>query len=140
MLNPKATKAITLTLAIICCLQALWIWSELDTKPKLSKVILDIPVNDHMNVYGALQDSGGATVPFIYNYYILTKGSGNKLLHNLENSYPFLRSREPATIRIDQGYVKAEVHGQILDFSSRAIYRQGEVKYLDIDLNAIQPR
>jgi hypothetical protein len=139
MLNPKATKPLIVILAILCLGEALWIWTNVPAKPELSKVILDVAVNDQIHVYGAAQDSGGATVPFVYHYFIQKKASDAPSLSGLQDEQAFLRTREPAQISADNGRIKVTVAGQILAFASRASYQDDGVKFVDIDLTAIQP-
>jgi hypothetical protein len=139
MLNQKATKPLIVILAILCLGEALWICTNAPVKPEFSKVILDVAVNDHIHVYGATQDSGGATVPFVYHYFIRKKTSDAPSLSSLEDEQAFLRTREPAQIAVDNGRIKVTVAGQILAFASRASYQDDGVKFVDIDLTGIQP-
>jgi hypothetical protein len=137
--NSKAAKFLTVILAILFLGEALWIWTNAPVKPEFSKVILDIAVNDHIHIYGAAQDSGGATVPFVYHYFIQKKASNAPSLSSLQDEQAFLRTREPAQINVDNGRIKVTVAGQILAFASRASYQDDGLKFVDIDLTAIQP-
>jgi hypothetical protein len=128
------------TLIAACSIEAVWIVSNYQSPAQLSKIVLTVPFNEDVNVYGAEQDSGGATVPFVYHYFVHTKIPSEILLKSLSEKYSFLQTRTPASITIENGHIKVETHGQILDFSSRALYHHNGVKYVDIDLSARQPR
>lgn len=139
MPKQRVSSSIIVALAFICLCQAFWIWTTSHEQPLLAKVVLDVPVNDHVSVYGAIQDSGGATVPFVYHYFIRRTMAGSSSVGELQDSHAFLRTREPAVIKVEGGRIKVLVVGQVLDFSSRATYQDEGVKFFDIDLTATQP-
>ena len=54
----------------LCVLQAIWILLNYKFTAELSEIIQRYPVGDKAMVYVVLSDSGGATVPLTYHYFV----------------------------------------------------------------------
>lgn len=127
-------------LVLICLAQAFWILIHYRFTAELSEIIQRYPVGDKAMVYVVLSNSGGATVPFTYHYFVHRRIDNNDLaLESLrEEGRAFLvtRDHDAATTVVD-GKVEVTVREKILAFNSPAFFRvDGEYLSVDIWLDA----
>jgi hypothetical protein len=130
---------VLIVLVIVCVVQAVWIASHY-TAPELSKVVSQYPLGDGGMVYVVVDDSGGATVPFIYRYYLSTAFSNDsdvlEALRKQDNAFLVTRDGN-AKVLIDENRVRISVNNSVYRFNSPVLLRRGEQSALvDIWLDA----
>jgi len=80
------------TLALFLLLMGFWWLNQSGDNPAGDKLLRTQKINDHMWLYLTESQSGGATVPFHYRYYLAgdLKGSNSEIVKNLAESFPFI--------------------------------------------------
>ncbi len=120
----------------LCVLQAIWILLNYKFTAELSEIIQRYPVGDKAMVYVVLSDSGGATVPFTYHYFVhrSIEDDGLALESLRENATAFLITRDhDAQTTVFGNQVKIAVKRQIYHFHNPAIVRFDD-DYLAVDV------
>lgn len=142
MQNQKARKWICGVSIILCIGQALYICMSFEALPEPTRVVSINNVGEKGAVYEVLYDSGGATVPFVYRYYLVERqGTTEEVLEKLKNKTPFLVTKSTAAVRnVMRDRVKLEVADTIYDYSNTAFYKvNGEIKIIKFDLDSTMP-
>lgn len=123
-------------LILLCVSQAVWISFSYKVTAELSEIIQRYPVGDKAMVYVVLSDSGGATVPFTYHYFVYRSIDDDSLaLESLrDNATAFLVTRDhDAQTSVFGNQVKVSVRKQVFHFHNPAIVRLDD-DYLAIDV------
>lgn len=142
MQNPSAIKWLLALLTVVTLCQAIWITLSGETRPELTKVMSKTPIGQNGFVYEVLSDSGGATVPFVYFYYVLERQENDKnALSALREKSPFLATRQSgAIVSVSGNRIKAHIQDTVYSFSSVAVYGQkDQTTVVTIDLDSTQP-
>ena len=138
MQSSTVTKWLIICLSVLAVAQSLWIFTP-NPKPELSKVINSYPIGTQSAVYEVLSNSGGATVPMTYLYFVAgRKSDETQVLKMLGDHYPFLVTRQPGAITAVNGLrITARTHDSVYSFTSESLLREGgEVEPVSIDLTA----
>jgi hypothetical protein len=140
MQKPNVTRAALIALAIICLIQGAWIIGHHNFAPELSRVVQRYALGDTGMVYVVVDNSGGATVPFIYRYYLSTRSDDDEqLLQSLsKDDHAFLVTRDgDAKVSVEGMRVKVSVNDSVYRFVSPVSLRRGDRSALvDIWLDA----
>jgi len=142
MLKLKTFKRTAHILLIICIIQSIYIYIQSPASPEPSEIASIIPIDSTGAVYEVLYNSGGATVPFIYRYFIMEKTSNpSEALNKIKSSHPFLVTKESGAVQgTSPGRVKLRTIGMIYYFSNTADYKtNGELKRVKLDLISDMP-
>ncbi|MDF0733750.1 hypothetical protein P0Y43_24025 [Pseudomonas entomophila] len=105
----------------------------------MSRIVSNLPIGKYSAVYEVLSNSGGATVPMTYLYFIAPRQDDEqKALDMLKGLSPFLVTRQPGAIERVQGLkVHARTHDTVYRYSSTAVLREdGEVSPVSVELTA----
>jgi len=138
MLGLRVFKWVTGTLLLACLGLVVLRFITISSMPDPDRVVSVTPLGDGAAVYEILYDSGGATVPFIYRYYVFMQ------LKNEESVLEEVRRLEPFLVATSSGAVKdiagrnvsLEVKGTIYEFKTLARYRvNDEVRSIRFSLN-----
>ena len=123
-------------LLLLCVLQGGWILLSYKFTADLSEVIQRYPVGDKAMVYVVVSDSGGATVPFTYHYFVHRPIEDDILaLESLRNNATaFLVTRDhDAQTSVFGNQVKIAVKRQVFHFHNPAMVRLDD-DYLAVDV------
>ncbi|MDU9392547.1 hypothetical protein [Pseudomonas sp. zfem002] len=136
--HPATCKWLITGLLVLVAAQAFWIFNPAPA-PTLSNVIKTTPIGEHSAVYEVLSNSGGATVPLVYRYFIADREPDEvRALKMLKAHTPFLVTRQSDAIRAVEGLkITALTHARVYAFSNSALLREnGEIQPVTIDLSA----
>ncbi|WP_194790300.1 hypothetical protein [Pseudomonas sp. UFMG81] len=138
MQNRWATKWVTGVLGLLALAQALWIWHPAAV-PSLDKLEHSTPIGTHGAIYEVLSNSGGATTPLTYLYFIADRQDNEQLiLDDLRNRSPFLITKQAGAIQKVEGLkVQVRTHDTVYRYSSVAFLKEdGEALPIIIELTA----
>ncbi|MFJ4375519.1 hypothetical protein ACIP1T_23300 [Pseudomonas japonica] len=138
MQNSAVTKWLIIGLLVLTITQALWIVAS-PSAPELGRVIKTTPIGEHSAVYEVLSNSGGATVPLVYRYFIADREPDEvRALKMLKEHTPFLVTRQSDAISAVEGLkITARTHDRVYEFSNSSLLREnGEIQPVTIDLSA----
>ena len=138
MRSSSGTKWLIIGLLLVIAAQSLGILTP-GPKPELSKIINSYPIGTHSAVYEVLSNSGGATVPMTYLYFVASRQSDEaEALKMLGDHTPFLVTRHPGAITAVDGLkITAQTHDSVYSFTSTSLLREdNEIKPVLIDLTA----
>ena len=81
-----------MTLALLLLVTGWWLFNRGGDDPVRDALLRTQKINDHMWLYMTESQSGGATVPFHYRYYLAgeLKGSNSEIVKYLANGFPFI--------------------------------------------------
>jgi hypothetical protein len=136
MQTPGLGKWACRGLLLLCVSQAIWILLSYKYKAELSEIIQRYPVGDKAMVYVVLSDSGGATVPFTYHYFVHRSIDDDSLaLASLrDNATAFLVTRDhDAQTSVFGNQIKIAVKKQVFHFHNPATVRFDD-EYLTVDI------
>ena len=142
MQSLKACKWLCGGLICICLAQALYIYLASEKVIQPTRVISSVNVDEGGAIYEVLYDSGGATVPFIYRYYLLARQSNmGEVLERMKMTRPFLVTKSTAAVQsVMQDRVKLIVTDTIYDYNNIAFYKvNGKIKIIKFDLDSKMP-
>lgn len=142
MLKPKAYKLAFLTLLLVCIVQTAYIFFSGPFLPEPSRIISVTPVDTAGAVYEVLYDSGGATVPFVYRYFLIEKtDDAVAALDKIKSSSPFLVTQSSGAVRATlPGRVKLRTLDVVYEYRNIAYYEaNGEWKRVKLDLTSDIP-
>lgn len=142
MLKAKKSKRTCLILSAACIMQAIYIYIKSPATPEPSEIISVTPVDSTGAIYEVLYNSGGATVPFIYRYFLMEKiNDPIEALNKIKSSHPFLVTKSPDAVRtVLPGRVKLETLDTIYEYRNSAYYKtNGELKGVKLDLISDMP-
>ncbi|MGE1151723.1 hypothetical protein [Pseudomonas kitaguniensis] len=142
MQNRKGINWHIWLLLAICIGQALYIYINTPSRPDPSKIVTITPVGDGGAIYEVLYDSGGATVPFIYRYFLTTLQPNNEeALKKIKTVTPFLVTKTTQAVRKVAGIkVKLRSDETIYDFRNTAYFKiNGELNIVTFDLESTLP-
>lgn len=142
MQNRKAIKWSIWGLLVICLGQALYIYLAAPGRPEPTRVVSVTEVGEGGAVYELLYDSGGATVPVVYRYFLMAlQSSDAEALHESKRSTPFLVTKSSKAVREVSGdHVKLKVSGTIYEFHSISLFKiNDEIHIVKFDLDSTAP-
>ena len=93
-------------------------------------------------IYEISYDSGGATVPIVYRYFLMDLQPGDEeALQKTKKSVPFLVTKSSAAVReVLDGRVKLKVDGVIYEFHNISLFKVGgEINIVKFDLDSTAP-
>ncbi|QHF02370.1 hypothetical protein N015_08065 [Pseudomonas asturiensis] len=141
MRNPQKSKGILVVLLLVCLAQAAWILMSSPPSPTLSRVVSTYPVGRDGMLYKVVSDTGGATEPFSYRYYIFQRIDDSKVaLKKLrDEGSAFLVTRDgDAKVDIRGAVVKISVSKAVYSFHSSTLFRhEGSYTPVTIQLEAL---
>lgn len=117
-------RVVTLTLLLLVI--GFWWLSHSEDDPAGDKLLRTQKINDHMWLYMTESQSGGATVPFHYRYYLAgeLKGNNGDVVKSLAEGFPFI-SGSGTIVDISTGAnnrVNVTYSGNVLSLSNAASY------------------
>lgn len=139
MQNRKGTKWAVLALLVICFGQGLYIYMSAPSRPEPTRVVSVTKVGHGGAIYEVLYDSGGATVPLIYRYFLMGIQSSDKdALLISKKSEPFLVTKSTHAVREVSGdKVKLKTDKTIYDFHNTSLFKvDGEINIVTFDLDS----
>ncbi|MEB0107974.1 hypothetical protein [Pseudomonas sp. MH9.3] len=142
MQNRKGIKWYVWLLLAICSGQALYIYVSGPSRPAPAKVVTVTPVSDGGAIYEVLYDSGGATVPFIYRYFLMDlQPSDAEALKKSGSATPFLVTKGTQAVgEVSGNHVKLKTSETIYDFHNTAYFKiDGELNIVKFNLEATLP-
>ena len=142
MLKARTSKRTYLILSAVCIMQAIYIYMESPATPEPSEIISVTPVDSTGAIYEVLYNSGGATVPFIYRYFLMEKiNDPVEALDKIKSSHPFLVTKSPNAVRtVLPERVKLTTLDTIYKYRNTAYYKtNGELKGIKLDLTSDMP-
>ena len=142
MQNRKGYRWLCGILLIICLGQFLYIYVSSKKTLEPTRVISTTSVGDNGAIYEVLFDSGGATTPFVYRYYLMRRqNSMDEVLEEVKVGNPFLVTKSTAAVRdVLRGRVKLKVMDTIYDYHNVSFYKvDGEIKIIKFDLDSKMP-
>lgn len=142
MQNLKATKWLTVVLIIICLGQALYIYNSTKNSPKPTKIVSTTLVGERGAIYEVLSDSGGATVPLTYNYYLMSvQADDSSALVKIKDSHPFLTTKSSGAVqKVLPGKVKLKTTDTVFNYSSVGHYKvDDKISTINFDIEATMP-
>lgn len=138
MQRTAVTKWLIAGLLVVAIVQAFWIFSPAP-QPALSKIISMTPIGTESAIYEVLSNSGGATVPMTYVYFVAARQPDENLaLKLLKDRTPFLITRQAGAVTGVEGLkITVRTHDRIYSFHNSSLLREnGEIKPVTIDLTA----
>lgn len=138
MPGPRVFKWGAGTVLLICLGWGLLRFITGSSLPDPDRVVSMTPLGDGAAVYEVLYDSGGATVPFIYRYFVLEQlKSAELVLEEVGLLEPFLVTTSSGAVKgVASGYVSLEAKRTIYEFKTIARYKvNNEVKNIRFTLN-----
>ncbi|WP_179292418.1 hypothetical protein [Pseudomonas fragi] len=93
-------------------------------------------------IYEVLYDSGGATVPVVYRYFLMNLQPGDEeALQEAKKTAPFLVTKSSAAVReVLDDRVKLKVDGVIYGFHNISLFKvDGEINIVKFDLDSTAP-
>ncbi|MDD1979288.1 hypothetical protein [Pseudomonas tussilaginis] len=142
MQNRKGINWRAWILAVICIGQALYIYISAPSRPEPTEIVTVTKVGSGGAIYEILYNSGGATVPLIYRYFLMdVKKSDKEALLASEKSTPFLVTKSTQAVREIHGErVKLKTDNTIYDFHNISIFKvDGKINRVSFDLESITP-
>lgn len=142
MQNRKGIKGYVWLLLVVCIGQALYIYASSPSRPDPARVVSVTPVGGGGAIYEVLYDSGGATVPFIYRYFLMDlQASHTAALEKTRSASPFLVTQGTQAVREVVGsHVKLKTDELIYDFRNTAYFKiNGELNIVKFNLEATLP-
>lgn len=143
MLNQKVFKVALVILSIACILQAFYIFLTTPNPPEPTEIISVTPLDTQIAVYEVLYDSGGATVPFIYRYFILERNiDDSEILNRIKSSSPFLVTKSSSAVQeTSPDRVKLKTTDAVYEYRNIAYPKiNGELKIVTLELIAEPPK
>ena len=137
MQSQKGTKLSIWILLIICIGQGAYIYFSEPSRPPPTKVVSVTNVGEGGAIYEILYDSGGATVPLIYRYFLMDiQANDQEALEKSTEREPFLVTKSPNAVRKVIGdSVKLKTSETIYDFHNVSIYKNnGKINIVTFDL------
>ncbi len=133
-------RTVAWLVSVICVIQGIWILAHYEFHPELSRIVKRYPIDGDGTLYVAISDTGGATVPSIYRYYLHRKIEGDELALKALSSEgrPFLVTRDHgARVVIEGRRIKISVTDSVYRFSSPALLKNGDrYSVMDVWLDA----
>ncbi|MBV4535336.1 hypothetical protein [Pseudomonas urmiensis] len=142
MQNLKAIKWTLWALVVVCFGQMLYIYASSPARPDPDRVVAVTPVGEGGAIYEVLYGSGGATVPYVYRYFVMDlQASEEAVLKKTKKATPFLVTQSTGAVRGVEGItVKLRTSETIYDFHNRAYFKtHGELNIVKFDLHATLP-
>lgn len=134
MQNLKAIKWAFWALMVICSGQMLYIYASSPRRPDPDRIVSVTPVGEGGAIYEVLYDSGGATVPYVYRYFVMElQSSDEAALQKTKKTTPFLVTQSTGAVRGVVGItVRLHTNETIYDFHNTAYFKSHE------DLNIVK--
>ena len=126
----------------VCLVQALYIYMSAPGRPDPVKINSVTNVGQGGAVYEVLYDSGGATVPIVYRYFLMSLQPGDEeALKKVKKNAPFLVTKSSAAVReVLDDRVKLKVDGVIYEFHNMSLFKvDGEINIVKFDLDSTAP-
>lgn len=142
MQSRKATKILVWVLLTIVLGQSGYIYLSSPSQPTPSRLLNVTPLGETGAVYEILYDSGGATVPFVYRYFLMERGKNeSEALEFARRNNPVLVTKSPNAV---QGVSSDKVHFVTTDtvykFISIGYYQSGESENIvKLELSSSMP-
>ena len=142
MQNQKGIKWAVWGLLAICLAQMLYIYISSPSRPDPDQIMSATDVGEGGAIYEVLYNSGGATVPYIYRYFLMPlQSSDEDALQKSKESFPFLVTKSPNAVRdVLNGKVRLKTENTIYEFHNVSIFKiEGEVHIVSFDLDSTGP-
>ena len=142
MRSRRGIKWIFWSLFAVCLVQALYIYMSAPGRPDPVKITSVTNVGHGGAIYEVLYDSGGATVPVVYRYFLMNLQPGDEeALQEAKKTAPFLVTKSSAAVReVLDDRVKLKVDGVIYGFHNISLFKvDGEINVVKFDLDSTAP-
>lgn len=139
MQKRKGTKLGILALLVICVGQGLYIYMSTPSRPAPTKIVSVTTVGEGGAIYEILYDAGGATVPYVYRYFLMdVQASDQEALQKSKKIEPFLVTKSSHAVREVLGdRIKLKTNKIIYNFHNTSILKtKGEINVITFDLDA----
>lgn len=142
MRSRRGIKWVVWSLLFVCLGQALYIYISAPGRPDPVKITSVTNVGQGGAIYEVLYDSGGATVPIVYRYFLMDLQPGDEdALQKSKKTAPFLVTKSSAAVReVLDDRVKLKVDGVIYEFHNMSLFKvDGEINIVKFDLDSTAP-
>lgn len=142
MRSRRGIKWVVWSLLFVCLGQAMYIYMSAPGRPDPVKVTSVTNVGQGGAIYEVSYDSGGATVPIVYRYFLMDLQPGDEeALQKTKKSAPFLVTKSSAAVReVLDDRVKLKVDGVIYEFHNISLFKVGgEINVVKFDLDSTAP-
>lgn len=139
MQKRKGTKLGILALLVICLGQGLYIYMSTPSRPAPTKIVSVTTVGEGGAIYEILYDAGGATVPYVYRYFLMdVQASDQEALQKSKKIEPFLVTKSSHAVREVLGdRIKLKTNKIIYDFHNTSILKTKEkINVITFDLDS----
>lgn len=140
MRSRSATKIFTIVLSILCIVQGGWIAGHYPFAPELSRVVQKYALEGGGVVYVIESNSGGATVPLTYRYYLNAALDGDEVILNTlgESDNAFLVTRDAnAKVLVEPKRLIISVTDSVYQFTTPISWNaEGQSSFVDVWLDA----
>lgn len=128
MQNQKATSRTLWILLIICLAQAAYIYTVTPGRPAPDRIASITPIGEGGAIYEVEYNSGGATVPLIYRYFVINLQSNEPdAIQKISHSTPFLITQAPHAVReVTHNHVKLMTEGIIYSYHNTAHFKSND--------------
>ena len=142
MRSRRGIKWVVWGLLFICLGQALYIYISAPGRPDPVKINSVTNVGQGGAIYEVLYDSGSATLPIVYRYFLMNVQPGDEeALQKVKKIAPFLVTKSSAAVReVLDDRVKLKVDGVIYGFHNISLFKvDGEINIVKFDLDSTAP-
>lgn len=125
MRSQKATKWKLWTALLICLGLGLYVFVSNPGRPEPTKIVSTTKLGKNGAIYEILYDSGGATVPFIYRYFLMERQANDmEILQKSKKATPFLVTKSTGAVRsVTDSSVDLVVSETVYDFQHTAHFK-----------------
>lgn len=142
MQSQKGIKWAVWGLLVLCLSQMLYIYISSPNRPDPDKVISTTKVSGGGAIYEILYNSGGATVPYVYRYFLMPlQLNDEEALQKSKESTPFLVTKSSQAVReVLDGKVRLKTESTIYEFRNISIFKiADEIHIVSFDLDSTTP-
>lgn len=142
MRSRRGIKWVVWSLFAVCLVQTLYIYMSAPGRPDPVKITSVTNVGHGGAIYEVLYDSGGATVPIVYRYFLMNLQPGDEeALQKVKKTAPFLVTKSSAAVReVLDDRVKLKVDGVVYEFHNISLFKvDGEINIVKFDLDSTAP-
>ncbi len=142
MQNRKSINWWTWILAVFCFVQALYIYISSPSRPEPTEIDTVTKVGSGGAIYEILYNSGGATVPMVYRYFLMAaQQSDEEALLTSKKSAPFLVTKSSQAVgEVHDDRVKLKTDNRIYEFHNVSAFKvDGEFNIISFDLESVTP-
>lgn len=127
---------------VICLGQMLYIYTLRPGRPDPDRIVSITSVGQGSAIYEVLYGAGGATVPYVYRYFLMGVQQNDEIaLQKTKDIEPFLVTQSTGAVRSVAGQlVKLRTLDTVYNFHNKAYLKiQGQLRMVSFELDAKLP-